>query len=426
MSRNVPKLRFKGFEDEWKEYRLGDFLDFYSTNSLSRDCLNSEDGEVQNIHYGDIHMKFPTILDIQKYDLPFINSDIDISKIKDDSFCRDGDIVIADASENYDDIGKSIEVENISNNKVVAGLHTILCRDNKNMTANGFKGYMLSNEYIRKQIKVLAVGTKVLGISKTNLSTIKTNMPSLQEQEKIANFLSKLDSIIEKQEKKVEYWNLYKKGMMQKIFKQEIRFKDDKGLDYPEWKKMTLGDVDVELTRGPFGSALKKEFMVDKGIETYKVYEQKHAIQKNIKIGEYYINKEKYNKLKRFKVNPGDFIMSCSGTVGELFKIPNNAEKGVINQALLKIEVGSKVNEEYFLYCFRKNLDGLETKGSGIKNITSVKFLKEEFIMPIPFLKEQEKIGDFFVKIDAILDKEYKKLEELKHLKKGLLQQIFI
>ncbi|PWX09627.1 hypothetical protein CYK67_07190 [Clostridium perfringens] len=96
MSKNVPKLRFKDFKDEWKKYRLEDLLDFYSTNSLSRDCLNNEGREIQNIHYDNIHMKFPTLLDIQKYDLPFINSYIDISKIKYDNFCRDEDIVIAD------------------------------------------------------------------------------------------------------------------------------------------------------------------------------------------------------------------------------------------------------------------------------------------------------------------------------------------
>ncbi|MDU5492265.1 MAG: hypothetical protein E6094_04785 [Clostridium perfringens] len=66
MSKNVPKLRFKGFKDEWKKYRLEDLLDFYSTNSLSRDCLNNEGREIQNIHYDYIHMKFPTLLDIQK------------------------------------------------------------------------------------------------------------------------------------------------------------------------------------------------------------------------------------------------------------------------------------------------------------------------------------------------------------------------
>ncbi|MGL4742073.1 MAG: restriction endonuclease subunit S, partial [Sarcina sp.] len=223
MNKNVPKLRFKEFEGEWLNQTLDSFLEFYTTNSFSRDCLNMNDGKVNNIHYGDIHMKFPTILNLQKAKVPFINTDVDISKIKDESYCQNGDLVIADASEDYNDIGKAIEIQNIADNKVVAGLHTILARDSKGITAPKFKGYMMLNETVRKQIKVLAAGAKVLGISKSNLAKVKVNIPSLQEQEKIADFFTILDSLIEEQDGKVSDLELYKKGMMQKIFSQEIR-----------------------------------------------------------------------------------------------------------------------------------------------------------------------------------------------------------
>lgn len=192
-----------------------------------------------------------------------------------------------------------------------------------------------------------------------------------------------------------------------------------------EWESKPLGELDVVLTRGPFGSALKKEIMVPKEDNTYKVYEQKHAIQKDSTIGEYYISELKYKELIRFSVSPGDFIMSCSGTIGEIFKIPQNAEKGVINQALLKFSVGKSINEDFFLYSFRKNLQSLETKGSGIKNITSVKFLKDEFIISFPKIEEQEKIASFFSFIDKKIELQTEKVEELKNYKKGLMQKIF-
>lgn len=200
-----------------------------------------------------------------------------------------------------------------------------------------------------------------------------------------------------------------------------LRFKEFSG----EWESKPLGELDVVLTRGPFGSALKKEIMVPKEDNTYKVYEQKHAIQKDSTIGEYYISELKYKELIRFSVSPGDFIMSCSGTIGEIFKIPQNAEKGVINQALLKFSVGKSINEDFFLYSFRKNLQSLETKGSGIKNITSVKFLKDEFIISFPKIEEQEKIASFFSFIDKKIELQTEKVEELKNYKKGLMQKIF-
>ncbi|MBO3375384.1 restriction endonuclease subunit S [Clostridium perfringens] len=417
MSRNVPKLRFKGFEDVWKEYRLGDFLDFYSTNSLSRDCLNSEDGEVQNIHYGDIHMKFPTILDIQKYDLPFINSDIDISKIKDDSFCRDGDIVIADASENYDDIGKSIEVENISNNKVVAGLHTILCRDNKNMTANGFKGYMLSNEYIRKQIKVLAVGTKVLGISKTNLSTIKANMPSLQEQEKIANFLSKVDSIIEKQEKKVEYWNLYKKGMMQKIFSQKIRFKDKNGRDYPEWEEEKLGDYIIQY---------------DEITTENNQYEALTSSRKGLFLRKDYFNKQIASEDNTgYNIVPRGYFTYRHMSDDSIFhfNINNLIDFGIVSTLYPVFTTNENMNSIFLRYYLNEGPEFkkycLLQKQGGSRTYMYLKKLKE-FKGNIPSLDEQIKIANFLSNTGNIIDKESEKLEELKQWKKGLLQQMFV
>ena len=277
MERNVPKLRFKGFNDEWENKKLGEFLTFYSTNSFSRDCLNYENGDAQNIHYGDIHMKFPTILDTEKYNIPYINSDINISKYSEESFCKDGDLVIADASEDYADIGKSIEVCNIGNKKILAGLHTILARDNKLVTVNGFKGYMMQSESVRKQVKVLAAGAKVLGISKSNLEKVNVKLPSLQEQERISNFLTKVDKIIEKQDEKVKNLEKYKKGMMQKIFSQEIRFKDENGNEYPGWNKEHLGNLVERVVRKNKGNISNRPLTIS---AQYGLVDQKEFFNK--------------------------------------------------------------------------------------------------------------------------------------------------
>lgn len=237
MMKKIPKLRFPEFKGEWEEKKLGDIFDFYTTNSYSRDSLNYLDGEVKNIHYGDIHTKFPTILDCNKAEIPYINPDVDLSRISEDSYCKEGDIVIADASEDYNDIGKTIELKNIGEAKIVAGLHTLLGRDNKGVTTNGYRGYMMSTNSIHHQVRILAVGSKVLGISKSNIIKVIANIPSRKEQEKIVSFFSLIDEKVEKQQQKVELLQEYKKGMIQKIFSQEIRFKDQNGEDYPEWKE---------------------------------------------------------------------------------------------------------------------------------------------------------------------------------------------
>ena len=220
----VPKLRFTSYSNEWESHKLGDILTFYSTNSFSREKLNYESGNVKNIHYGDIHTKFPTILSISgNKDVPFINNDIDLSKYKDDQYLQEGDLIIADASEDYSDIGKAIEVKDINDEKVLAGLHTILARDEKNITINGFKGYLFLTEDLKTNIKRIANGISVLGISKNNLSKLTVNIPNKNEQQKIVDFISSIDKKIELLEDKHTYYQDFKKYLMQQIFAQKLR-----------------------------------------------------------------------------------------------------------------------------------------------------------------------------------------------------------
>ena len=216
------KLRFKdenGNEyPDWEEKSFGDIFTFYTTNSLSREKLNYEEGKVKNIHYGDIHTKFKTLFDINNEIVPFINLDFDFSKIKKECYCQEGDLVIADASEDYADIGKSIEIINLKNEKVLAGLHTFLARPNKTRMYIGFSGYIVRSDNFRKQIMTIAQGGKVLSISTGRLAMLEMKIPIIEEQQKIANFLSSIDAKIENTNGELEKIQLFKKGLLQKMF----------------------------------------------------------------------------------------------------------------------------------------------------------------------------------------------------------------
>ncbi|WP_278363766.1 restriction endonuclease subunit S [Acinetobacter schindleri] len=214
------QLRFKADDGsefgEWEEVKFSGIFKFHQTNSYSR-ALLAEYGEIMNIHYGDIHTKFSMLFDVNKESVPFLNDEVDTSKIAKEQFLKVGDLVIADASEDYKDIGKSIEVISLNNQKVVAGLHTYIARPVKPF-ALGFCGYMMQTFPVREQIKKLATGISVLGISKTNLGKVELKVPSLEEQTKIANFLSAIDQKIEVVAQQIEQAKTWKKGLLQQMF----------------------------------------------------------------------------------------------------------------------------------------------------------------------------------------------------------------
>ncbi|WP_421801288.1 restriction endonuclease subunit S [Flagellimonas sp.] len=203
---------------DWEEKKFKDIYSFYSTNSFSRDKLNYESGIVRNVHYGDIHTKFSTLFDINDELVPYINKEVDLSKIKKDSYLKLGDLLIADTSEDYNDIGKTIEVVNLNDEKVISGLHTFHARPNKHKMALGFSGYLLQSWMIRKQVMKIAQGTKVLGISTGRLAEIKFFIPSYEEQSQIAHFLSAIDRKIALVQTQIAETQTFKKGLLQQLF----------------------------------------------------------------------------------------------------------------------------------------------------------------------------------------------------------------
>ena len=185
-----------------------------------------------------------------------------------------------------------------------------------------------------------------------------------------------------------------------------------------------LDSVCSSIVRGPFGSALKKEFFVAKGCNTYKVYEQKHAIQKNTTIGSYYIDANRFSELRRFECKPGDVIMSCSGTIGEFFQLPAGCEQGVMNQALCKFSLSEAVLPVYFLNYMKNAIGLLRTQGSGIQNIAAVSYVKS---MPflLPPLALQREFAAFVAKVDKLAFAVRKSLETAEKLYWQQLSEAF-
>ena len=204
---------------DWEERKLGELFGWVRTNSLSREHLTDDDTSgVQNIHYGDIHSKFRAIFRQTQEEVPFITINAPLRTILDDDFVRQGDVVIADASEDYADIGKAIEVMEVRERSMVAGLHTFIARPDQGVLAPGFAGYMLRSAPLRRQIVRAAQGVSVLGLSKGNLEKLTLGLPAHEEQEKIAGALMAVDAKIDAVTDQITHMETFKKGLLQKMF----------------------------------------------------------------------------------------------------------------------------------------------------------------------------------------------------------------
>lgn len=193
------------------------------------------------------------------------------------------------------------------------------------------------------------------------------------------------------------------------------------------WEQRKLGEI-AEYKKGPFGSALKKDFFIPDSATSVKVYEQQNAINKNWNLSRYYISKEYAQKLKSFEVHAGDIIVSCAGTIGEIYELPAQSRSGIINQALMRIRVNEDiVCKDIFKLAFSNMIDSFSrefSNGSAIKNIPPFADLKPMKIL-LPNKAEQTIIGDFFTDIDKTITLHQHKLEQQKKLKKYFLQNMF-
>lgn len=197
-----------------------------------------------------------------------------------------------------------------------------------------------------------------------------------------------------------------------------------------DWIECTFEDLTASLKRGPFGGDLKKEFFVEYG---YKVYEQQHAINNDFSIGRYYIDEDRFDKLKACKVEAGDYIVSCSGTMGKIARLPKEAPVGIINQALMRVTINEKViNPNYFIQYFRSNIFQAkilnDSRGTGMQNMAAIKEIKPIRVL-LPPLPVQRNIVIKIENLFASLDKGIADLktaqEQLKVYRQAVLKKAF-
>lgn len=269
----------------------------------------------------------------------------------------------------------------------------------------------------------LSNGTSIPQINNYSFDNVFISFPkSLTEQQRIVAILNEAFASIAKAKANAEQSLKNAKELFESYLQSVFANKGE------GWEEKNLGEV-CEFVRGPFGGSLKKNIFKLHG---YAIYEQQHAINNQFNDIRYFIDDNKFNEMKRFELNSGDLIMSCSGTMGKTAIVPKDIKKGIINQALLKLTPSKKLSVIFLkLWMQSENFqDRLKeySQGAAIQNVASVKILKGIKI-PLPTLISQESIVQNLNALSAETKKlesiYQQKLNDLEELKKSILQKAF-
>ncbi len=416
----MPRLRFPEFvgSGEWVEKRLGDDFDFLSTATNSRADL-SETGDTFYIHYGDIHTKFNTIIDFSKNSIPMILR----SKSKRAQYIQEGDIVLADASEDVEGVGKVIEAINIHKHSAIAGLHTFLLHKKNNNFAPIFCAYMFQCAHIRRQFAKIATGTKVYSISKTTLREVSIYNLAVKEQQRIADCLSCLDTIITSQEQKIKNLEDHKTSLMQKLFPKlgervpVLRFKEF--MEGGEWENKVLKTIASSVTERTTINVRVLSLSSEYGIVAQDEYFGRNLAGENTS--------------RHIKVCYNDFIYNDRVTKASKYgtiKRLTLYDEGIVSPIYKCFRFNDDEQPSFWSYYFEcgtheAELSNFVNEGAraGRFNISVDKFLSI-FVLS-PKTPEQQRIADCLSSFDELIAAHRKKLNLLKEHKKGLMQGLF-
>ena len=270
---------------------------------------------------------------------------------------------------------------------------------------------------IKNNLESIASSTTVKIINKSSFEKIDINLPSLEIQKKISKKLELLENNIQLRKSQLAFLKELNKSLFISMF-----FSGNKN-----YERKKLKENVTEMFIGPFGSDLKNEVFVEKERGYCVVYEQKHAIKKRIDDEIRYITKEKYEVLKRFRVDAGDIIVSCRGTIGKIFVLPSNSNFGIIHPSLMKIKLKKeKYNNTFFEKLLEKYMQEnlYSIQGSSIKMAITAKKLGEEYFI-IPPIELQNKFSNRIEKIEKLSFEIEEAIKEAENLYNSLISKYF-
>ena len=396
-------------------------------NTLSRAELSYDEGTVLNVHYGDVLIKYGSVLDVQKDDIPRIPH-----RCREDfngALLQDGDVIIADTAED-ETTGKACEIGNLQGSAIVSGLHTMVCRP-RNRMALGYLGYYLNSNAYHHQLLPLMQGIKVLSLSRSNIQKTSVSYPiAVKEQQLIAYYFSQLDHLITLHQRKFEKLTNVKKSMLEKMFPQngssypEIRFK---GFTDP-WEQRKLSEVATMHARIGWQNLRTSEFL-DSG--DYMLITGTDFNDGAINYSTcHFVERERYEQDKHIQIKNGSILITKDGTLGKVAYVQGLSMPATLNAGVFNVDIKdeTEVDNKYFFQYLKAPflMDYVDKKATG----GTIKHLNQNILVDFPVLMpskaEQEAIGVYFERLDDLITLHQRELEKLQNIKKSMLEKMFV
>ena len=408
----------------WKEDKFINVFMILKNNVFTRADMNYEKGMIQNIHYGDVLIKYDEILNCENAQIPFINKD---KEIKISNFLNDGDVIIADTAED-ETVGKAVEIFSIADRKILAGLHTIPCRPKKDFFVPRYLGYYINSPLFHTQLIPLITGIKVSSISRSSLLNTNILIPPLKEQQKIAEILCEQDTIISLKQKLLKQKQQQKKWFMQKLL--EVSYTD---VDYEEqfslggividkssWKKEKIKNI-AEISSGSTPRRDEAENF-NGNILWLTSGELK---QKYISDTKEHISRQGAENSNLTIYKPGTVVIAIYGLeaagIRGTCSIINT--KCTISQACMAFSNFKNVTNEYFYYWYLQNGQTIGMRyAQGTKQQNLSTDLIGNLSIEIPSLPEQKIIAQVLSTADKEIALIKSSIEQEKQKKKSLAQ----
>jgi type I restriction enzyme, S subunit len=410
---SVPKLRFNKFSDSWQIKNLLELSEGGFTNGVFNDPTKVGRGyKLVNV----LDMYIESTIDENRLNLVEI-PELEFRKNK----VENGDIFFTRSSLVKEGIAFSNTYLGNSQDITFDG-HLIRMRPKKDFVDSSFLNYLLKTSNARTQLVKRGKTATMTTIGQADIASIEIFLPQKTEQTKIANFLTAVDEKITQLTQKCDLLAQYKKGVMQQIFSQELRFKDDDGRDFPEWKEKSLGNM-AELTSS------KRVYLsdyVNEGVPFYRGKEISELKRNETPKDILYITRNAYDNFKSYgvpKVN--DILITAVGTLGNVYRIKNESEFYFKDGNLIWLR-NVNIYSQFLEILIENNNEKLQKSsiGSTQRALTIIELKKLKF--NIPSIAEQTKIANFLTAIDEKINNTQAQLAAVKQYKQGLLQQMFV